>query len=139
MGRLIGKGGEALNALQTLVSQIAINNSHGDNKRVYVNIENYKEKRDATLKNLAKKKADHVLKTGKRITLEPMSARDRAIIHTEVQNIEGVRTYSVGEGMNRKLCMAPADRDRRPDNKKSKDAPKESKEIAEETAETVEE
>ncbi|MCL2570377.1 MAG: KH domain-containing protein [Firmicutes bacterium] len=106
VGRLIGKGGEALNALQTLVSSIAINNAKGDNKRVYVNIENYHEKRTDTLKALAQKKAEYVLRTGKRITLEPMTARERAIIHTAVQEITGVKSYSFGEGVNRRLCIA---------------------------------
>ena len=108
VGRLIGKGGEALNALQTLVSSIAISNSKGESKRVYVNVENYKEKREETLKNIAGKKSDYVLKSGKPAKLEPMSPRDRAIIHGIVQGIKGVRSYSIGEGNARRLVIAIA-------------------------------
>jgi len=108
VGRLIGKGGEALNALQVLTSSIAINNANGENKRVYVNIENYKERREETLKNIAKKKSEFVLKTGKSAKLEPMTPRDRAIVHTVVQEIQGVRSYSIGEGAARRLVIAVA-------------------------------
>jgi len=107
VGRLIGKGGEALNALQTLVSSVAIAHANGDNKRVFVNIENYKEKREETLILLAKKKAAYVKESGRYVKLEPMVARDRAIIHTALQDIEGVRSYSTGDGHNRRLVIAP--------------------------------
>ena len=107
VGRLIGKSGDALNALQTLVSSIAISNSNGEGKRVYVNIENYKEKRDETLNSLAQKKAEFVKRTGKYVKLDPMTPRDRAIIHTALQSIEGVRSYSTGEGKKRRLVIAP--------------------------------
>ena len=109
VGRLIGKGGEAIKALQTIVSSIAIANSRGDNRRVYVNIENYNERRTQTLKDLAKRKADFVLESGKSVKLDPMSPRERAIIHTELQNIEGIKTFSQGEGNNRRLVIALAD------------------------------
>lgn len=109
VGRLIGKNGEALNALQTLVSSIAISNSHGDNKRVYVNIENYKEKRSETLAALAHKKAEFVKQTGKTVKLEPMNSRDRAIMHSALQNVEGIRTYSIGKDPGRRLCIASAE------------------------------
>ena len=107
VGRLIGKGGEALNALQTLVSTIAIANANGDNKRVYVNVENYKERREETLKTLAKRKAEYVVSSGKTVRLDPMNPRDRAIVHTALQEVPGVRTYSTGEGDKRRLCIAP--------------------------------
>ena len=110
VGRLIGKGGEAMNALQTLVSSIAISNSRGDNKRVYVNVENYKERRTETLKALARKKAEFVKESGRNVKLEPMSPRERAIIHTELQEIEGIRTYSIGDGNNRRLVIATGDK-----------------------------
>jgi len=107
VGRLIGKGGEAMNALQVIVSSIAISNSGGDQKRVYINIENYKEKREGTLKALALKKAEYVKKVGKSVRLDPMSPRDRAIVHTTLKEVEGIKTYSTGEGVARRLVIAP--------------------------------
>ncbi|MCL2851052.1 MAG: KH domain-containing protein [Firmicutes bacterium] len=108
VGRLIGKGGEALDALQVLVSSVAISNANGESKRVYVNIENYKERREETLKSIASKKAEYVRSSGKSARLESMSPRDRAIIHNEISKMEGVRSYSIGEGNARRLVIAPA-------------------------------
>ncbi|MCL2846202.1 MAG: KH domain-containing protein [Firmicutes bacterium] len=107
VGRLIGKGGEAMHALQVIVQ--AVGQSHKeDRRRVFVNIENYKERRAETLKALAERKAAKVLESGRTIKLDPMNPRDRAIIHTALQDIEGVRSYSVGEGNDRRLCIALA-------------------------------
>ena len=111
-GRIIGKGGEVMNAIQSIVSVIAIANSNGENRRVNINIENYKERRIETLKALAIKKADKVKETGRYIKLEPMNARDRAIIHSALQGIEGIRTYSTGKDPYRCLCIAPPREDR---------------------------
>jgi len=105
VGRLIGKGGEALNALQTLVSSVAISNSGGDARRVFVNVEDYREKRGDTLKTLALKKAEYVKSSGRSVKLEPMSPRDRAIIHTAIQEIPGVKSFSTGEGAGRRLVI----------------------------------
>ena len=107
-GRIIGKGGEVMNAIQSIVSVIAIANSNGENRRVNVNIENYKERRLETLKALAIKKAEKVKESGRYIKLEPMNARDRAIIHSALQGIEGIRTYSTGKDPYRCLCIAPS-------------------------------
>jgi len=96
-----------MNALQTIVGSIAIAHSHGDNKRVYLNVEGYKEKRIETLKDLAIKKAEKVRETGRYIKLEPMNARDRAIIHSALQDLPGIRTYSTGKDPHRCLCIAP--------------------------------
>jgi len=109
VGVLIGKGGEVLNALQVLVSSIAISNANGEGKRVYVNIEDYKERREASLKSMAIRKAEQVKETGRYIKLEPMNARDRAIIHTAVAEISGIRTYSTGKEPFRCLCIATAE------------------------------
>ena len=108
VGRLIGKGGEAMYALQTLVTTLAISNQNGDTRRVYVNIEGYKEKRDETLKSLAQRKAEYVLKSGRYVKMEPMTPRDRAIMHNALQEIEGVRSFSTGQGTKRQLVIAPA-------------------------------
>ncbi|MCL2586797.1 MAG: KH domain-containing protein [Firmicutes bacterium] len=107
VGRLIGKGGEAMYALQTLVTSIAISNQNGDTRRVFVDIEGYKEKRAETLKGLALKKAEYVKKSGRFVKLEPMTPRERAIVHTALQDIEGVRSYSTGQGNSRCVVIAP--------------------------------
>jgi spoIIIJ-associated protein len=109
IGRLIGKGGSALNALQTLVSSVAISNANGEPKRVFVNVGDYKEKRGDTLQTLAMKKAEFVKRTGRFVKFEPMNARDRAIIHSTLQSVEGIKTYSTGKDPFRCLCIAPAD------------------------------
>jgi spoIIIJ-associated protein len=109
IGRLIGKNGVVLNAIQTLVSTIAIANANGEGTRVFVNIGDYKEKRGDTLQALAIKKAEKVKETGRYIKLEPMNARDRAIIHTALAEVKGIKTYSTGQDPFRCLCIAPAD------------------------------
>jgi len=111
VGQIIGKGGEVMNAIQTLVSSIAIANSAGEQKRVYFNVEDYKERRTETLKALAVRKAEKVKETGRFIKLEPMNSRERAIIHSALQEIEGIRTYSTGKDPYRCLCIAPARKD----------------------------
>jgi len=111
VGQIIGKGGEVMNAIQTIVSSIAIANSAGENKRVYFNVEDYKERRTETLKTLAVRKAEKVKETGRFIKLEPMNARERAIIHSALQEIQGIRTYSTGKDPYRCLCIAPARKD----------------------------
>lgn len=110
-GQIIGKGGEVLNAIQTIISAIAIVHSGGENKRVYFNVEDYKERRTETLKALALRKADKVKETGRFIKLEPMNARDRAIIHSALEKVEGIRTYSTGKDPHRCLCIAPKKND----------------------------
>jgi len=110
IGRLIGKSGLVLNAIQTVVTSIAISNSNGENKRVLVNVGDYREKRGDTLNSIAMKKVEYVKRTGRFVKLDPMNARERAIIHTALQNIEGIKTYSTGKDPFRCLCIAPADK-----------------------------
>jgi len=110
VGRLIGKGGEVLNAIQTLVTSIAISNANGSGRRVMVNVGDYKERRGDSLKTLALKKAELCKISGRFIKLEPMNARDRAIIHTALSEVTGIRTYSTGKDPFRCLCIAPADK-----------------------------
>jgi spoIIIJ-associated protein len=120
IGRLIGKNGVVMNAIQTLVSTIAIANANGEGTRVFVNIGDYKEKRGDTLQALAIKKAEKVKETGRYIKLEPMNARDRAIIHTALSEVKGIKTYSTGQDPFRCLCIAPADSDEKNVEKKPK-------------------
>ena len=111
VGEIIGKGGIVLGAIQTIISSIAIANAAGEQKRVYFNVEDYKERREETLKAMAVRKAEKVKATGRYIKLDPMSARDRAIIHSALDGIEGIRTYSTGSDPNRCLCIAPKNGD----------------------------
>lgn len=104
-GYLIGYRGEVLNSIQTIVSNIA-SKSNKEKVRVIVNIGGYREKREKDLQNLAVKIAGTVIKTRKPITLEPMSAYERKIIHTKLQENDKVTTHSVGEEPYRKVVVS---------------------------------
>lgn len=112
LGVVIGRRGETLDALQYLTS-LAANTGSGYQK-VTLNIGNYREKREQTLVSLAKRVSDQVLRTGRSRTLEPMNPYERRIIHTAVQEIEGVSSNSVGEGSGRRVVISPEGGDRRP-------------------------
>jgi len=104
-GFLIGYRGDVLNSLQTILSSIA--NKNIESKiRVILDIENYRNKRKETLENLAIKVAKTVSKTGKNITLEPMGAYERKIIHSKLQDNKYVKTHSIGEEPNRKVVIS---------------------------------
>lgn len=106
-GNLIGYRGEGLNAIQYLANVIE-NNAHDkeNHKRIVLNIENYKEKREEALISLAKRIAKKVERTGKYQRLEPMNAYERLIIHTALAD-EPVKTYSKGEEPHRYLIIEP--------------------------------
>lgn len=104
-GLLIGYRGESLNAMQTILSTIA-NRNFNEKIKLILDIENYREKRAKILEELAEKVSKTVLKNGKSITLEPMSAYERKIIHTKLQDNTKVETYSIGEGDNRRVVIA---------------------------------
>lgn len=104
-GYLIGYRGEVLNSIQTILSNVASKSSK-EKTRVIVNIGGFREKREKDLQNLASKIAGTVIKTKKSITLEPMSAYERKIIHTKLQENDKVKTYSVGEEPYRKVVVA---------------------------------
>ncbi len=104
-GFLIGYRGDVLNSLQTILSSIA--NKNNDSKiRVILDIENYRDKRKETLENLAIKVSKTVSKTGKSITLEPMGAYERKIIHSKLQDNKYVKTHSIGEEPNRRVVIS---------------------------------
>ena len=105
LGFLIGYRGETLYAFQTVLSTIA---SKGTESRVRVvlDIEGYKEKRVKTLQELAGKKAKIVEKTGKMITLEPMKAYERKIIHSFLQDNPNVETRSIGQEPKRRIVIS---------------------------------
>ena len=102
---LIGYRGETLNSLQNILSNIASNDKQ-ERVRVLLNISDYREKREKDLKTLANKIADSVVKTKKSITLEPMMAFDRKIVHSVLQNHESVKTYSIGKEPYRKVVVS---------------------------------
>ena len=117
---VIGRRGETLDALQYLTSLAA--NNGGGHYKISLNIGNYREKREETLKTLAQKVAAQALKVGKCRTLEPMNPYERRIIHTAVQEIEGVVSGSFGEGSERRVVIAPEGvelRPRRQDNRRN--------------------
>lgn len=102
---LIGYRGETLYDFQNILS--IVSNKNIENKvRVILDIENYKEKRVKTLENLALKIARSVEKTGKSVTLEPMKAYERKIIHAKLQDSEKVTTKSIGEEPKRRVVIS---------------------------------
>ena len=105
MGVVIGKRGETLDALQHLTS-LVVNRGDMDFVKVSMDTENYREKRIKALESLANKLANKVVKTGRNTSLEPMNAYERRIIHATLQDHEQVTTYSVGQGMRRKVVIA---------------------------------
>lgn len=103
-GNLIGYRGETLNALQNILVTIANKKSTGRIK-LTLDIEGYRLKREKTLEELAEKVSKTVLRTGKSITLEPMTPYERKIIHNKLQSSTKVQTYSIGEGDNRRVVI----------------------------------
>ncbi len=104
-GYLIGYRGEVLNSIQTILSNIA-KRDYKEKSKVSLNIGGFREKREKDLQNLAMKIAGTVIKTKKSITLEPMSAYERKIIHTKLQENDKVKTYSIGEEPYRKVVVS---------------------------------
>lgn len=103
---LIGKRGEALNAIQDILSNVMKNAGYREYK-FYFDVENYKNRREMSLINLADRMAKKALKIEKPIKLERMNAYERKIIHTALQNVNGVTTKSEGEEPNRHLVIIP--------------------------------
>lgn len=104
-GSLIGYRGETLNAMQTIISSIA-NKKVKERIKFILDIQNFREKREKNLIELAEKVSKTVLRNGKNITLEPMSPYERKIIHSALQENNRIETYSIGEGDNRRVVIA---------------------------------
>ncbi len=102
---LIGYRGETLNCLQNILANIASNDKQ-EKVRVLLNISNYREKREKDLITLSNKIAESVEKTKKTITLEPMMAYDRKIVHNALQNHDKIKTYSIGKEPYRKVVVS---------------------------------
>ena len=88
--------------------------------RVSLDTGNYRQKREQTLKSLARRMSSQVLRTGRSRTLEPMNPYERRIIHTEVQAIDGVESASVGEGMGRRVVISPVGAPPRRDDRRGR-------------------
>lgn len=109
-GIVIGRRGETLDSIQYLTRLVA-NKYKTENEyaRISINIGSYREKRKNTLRSLAKKNSEKVLKYGRNVTFEPMNPYERRIIHTAVQEIEGVTSHSVGSDSNRRVVITLAE------------------------------
>lgn len=126
-GRAIGKKGMTLDALQYLANKVVNRSPHGK-RYIVVDSGDYRERHEAGLVSMAKREAKRAIDTGRVVTLEPMPARDRRLIHLSLSKTAGVSTKSNGEGAGRRIQIIPAkqngggrrdrdrdrDRDRRP-------------------------
>ncbi len=104
LGILIGRRGETLDALQYLTS-LKVNRGKDSYTRVTLDTENYREKREDTLIRLANRMANRALRTGRKVSLEPMNPYERRIIHFALQQNEGVDTHSEGDEPNRHVVI----------------------------------
>ena len=111
LGALIGRRGETLDAVQQLTSY-SVNRIGGSRVRIQLDAENYRDRREKSLQHLANKVAAKVVKYRHSVTLEPMNAYERHVIHTALQDVPGVTTYSTGVEPSRRVIVA-YDRDKK--------------------------
>ena len=104
LGYLIGRRGDTLDALQHLANY-TINRGVEGHIRINVDAEEYRQKREESLRRYATKKAQQVLKAHRRTTLEPMNAYERHVIHATLQDMDRITTYSVGTEPNRRVVI----------------------------------
>lgn len=102
---IIGRRGETLDALQYLTGIVSAKSGE-KHMRVYIDTGSYRARREETLERLAKKYAERVRKTGRSLTLEPMSPNERRIVHMVIQEIDGLESFSKGEGSARRVVIA---------------------------------
>jgi spoIIIJ-associated protein len=105
-GRAIGKKGATLEALQFLVNKI-VNRDPDERRHIVLDSGDYRERHDSGLVAMAKREAKRAITSGRAVTLEPMSARDRRVIHVSLAKFSGVSTRSEGEGAERRLQIIP--------------------------------
>lgn len=106
LGILIGRRGETLDALQYLIN-LAVNKNQEKKRKVIIDIEGYRYRREETLKKLAVKLADKAKQRGRNVILEPMNSQERRIIHTALQGRDDIYTFSEGEEPYRKIIISP--------------------------------
>ena len=104
LGYLIGRRGDTLDAIQHLANY-SVNRGIEGHVRINVDAEQYREKREDSLRRYAQKKAQQVLKAHRRTTLEPMNAYERHVIHAALQDMDRITTYSVGSEPNRRVVI----------------------------------
>ena len=109
-GLLIGRRGQTLQSLQFLVNLI-VRKRYGEEVRVALDVERYRERRETSLRDMASKVASRVAQSSRSVTLEPMSPADRRIVHTTLTDFPGVETESSGAGDNRKVTILPKSSD----------------------------
>jgi len=105
MGALIGRRGETLDAIQHLTNYV-VNRGATGRVRINIDAENYRQRRNETLESLAVRTAGKVLKYRRNMTLDPMNAYERHVIHSALQNYDNITTYSVGSEPNRRIVVA---------------------------------
>lgn len=120
LGQLIGRRGETLDALQYLTS-LQVNKGREGYIRVTLDTENYRAKREDSLRRLAQRMANRAVKTGRKVVLEPMNPYERRVLHTALQNHPAVTTHSEGEEPNRRVVIMLKNQPERPE--KSADKP----------------
>ena len=108
-GRLIGRQGETISALQLLVNQILSRQLEDETsfKKVIIDVANWKKQKEGDLETRAKEIAEQVKESGAELELEPMPSWQRRIIHLTIESVEGVTTESIGEGEERHLVVRP--------------------------------
>ena len=105
-GLLIGRRGNTLHSLQFIVQSI-VRQQYDEDVRVALDVEQYRQRREDSLREMADRVADRVAQTGRSITLEPMAPSDRRVIHLYLGDRQGIRTESVGYGDSRKVQIIP--------------------------------
>ena len=105
-GRVIGKRGQVLEAIQYLTTRVA-HRPGEERKHIAVDAEGYRARHEDQLSQMARKLAERVMSEGKIITFDPMNARDRRVVHIALKEITGVRTESNGEGPDRRVQIIP--------------------------------
>ena len=106
MGAVGGRRGDNLAAMQYLASLVA-NKSEGSYVRVVLDIDDYRSKREASLRAYARKTASQAVKSGRSITLEAMNPYERRIVHSTVQTVSGATSKSIGSEPNRRVVISP--------------------------------
>lgn len=106
LGILIGRGGSTLQALQDVVTAIARRKGHTD-RRITIDVERYKERKRQKLRDYAERMAEKATTMGRPVKLEPMSSRERKIVHDTLKEMPGVESFSEGEEPNRRVIIKP--------------------------------
>lgn len=110
LGILIGKGGTTLQALQDLVTVIARKKGHAE-RRITIDVERYKERKRQRLREYAERMAEKAASTGRPVKLEPMSSRERKIVHDALKEVPGVESFSEGEEPHRRVIIKPVSKE----------------------------